>query len=142
MAVVRPRRSRFMACLHISLFVGTDSGWSLHAVQYGFTVRNTFHTMDPSSPPIAGDVGDDASGGVIAVRRAMRILEAFGVSDAQLTLAELSRRTGFHKTTVLRLARTLATDDYLVQKEDGSWRLGRAGGWLGACYQATFNVYE
>ena len=98
--------------------------------------------MDSSTPLAAGDVAEDAGGGVIAVRRALPVLEAFGISDSQLTLAELSRRTGFHKTTVLRLARTLATDNYLVQKEDGSWRLGRAAGWLGACYQATFNVYE
>ncbi len=69
----------------------------------------------------------------------MRILETFGVGDAFLNLAELSRRTGLHKTTVLRLARTLAAAHYLVQKEDGTWRLGRATGWLGACYQATFN---
>lgn len=81
-------------------------------------------------------------GAVIAVTRAMRLLEAFGMADAQLTLAELSRRTGMHKTTVLRIARTLAADRYLVHKDDGNWRLGRAAGWLGACYQATFNVHE
>ena len=80
--------------------------------------------------------------GVTAVTRALRLLEAFGMSDAQLTLAELSRRTGMHKTTALRIARTLAHDNYLVQKEDGSWRLGRAAGWLGACYQATFDVHD
>jgi len=85
---------------------------------------------------------EEASSGVIAVTRALRVLEAFGVNDPQLSLAELSRRTGIHKTTVLRLARTLAADNYLVQKEDGSWRLGRAAGWLGACYQATFNVQD
>jgi DNA-binding IclR family transcriptional regulator len=81
-------------------------------------------------------------GGVIAVTRALRLLEAFGMGDAQLTLSELSRRTGLHKTTALRIARTLAVDHYLVQKEDGSWRLGRAVGWLGACYQATFDVHD
>ncbi len=70
------------------------------------------------------------------------MLEAFGVNDPQLSLAGLSRRTGIRKTTVLRLARTLAADNYLVQKGDGSWRLGRAAGWLGACYQATFNVQD
>jgi DNA-binding IclR family transcriptional regulator len=80
--------------------------------------------------------------GVIAVTRALRLLEAFGMNDAHLTLAELSRRTGMHKTTALRIARTLAADNYLVQKEDGSWRLGRAAGWLGACYQATFDVHD
>ncbi|ARP81712.1 IclR family transcriptional regulator [Bordetella genomosp. 8] len=80
--------------------------------------------------------------GVIAVRRAMRILEAFGVEDAYLSLAELSRRTGCHRSTVLRLARTLAMDDYLAQRPDGNWRLAKGAGWLGACYQATFNVLE
>ena len=80
--------------------------------------------------------------GVAAVVRALRILEAFGMEDAQLSLAELARRTGLHKTTALRMARTLASENYLVQREDGNWRLGRAVGWLGACYQATFDVHE
>lgn len=79
---------------------------------------------------------------VIAVVRALRLLEAFGMDDAQLSLAELSRRTGLHKTTALRMARTMAAENYLVQREDGNWRLGRAVGWLGACYQATFDVHE
>lgn len=83
-----------------------------------------------------------APGGVIAVTRALRLLEAFGVDDPQLSLAELSRRTGMHKTTALRMARTLANDGYMVQREDGNWRLGRAAGWLGACYQASFNVHD
>jgi DNA-binding IclR family transcriptional regulator len=83
-----------------------------------------------------------AADGVVAVTRALRLLEAFGTTDAQLTLAELSRRAGLHKTTTLRIARTLALDHYLVQKENGSWRLGRAVGWLGACYQATFDVHD
>ncbi len=85
---------------------------------------------------------EQETSGVIAVTRALRLLEAFGMDDAQLSLAELSRRTGLHKTTALRIARTLAQDNYLVQREDGNWRLGRAVGWLGACYQATFDVHE
>lgn len=92
----------------------------------------------------AGEVSADVTGstGVIAVTRALRLLEAFGVEDAHLSLAELSRRSGMHKTTALRIARTLANDNYLVQREDGNWRLGRAAGWLGACYQATFDVHD
>ncbi|SCB33798.1 IclR family transcriptional regulator [Cupriavidus alkaliphilus] len=85
---------------------------------------------------------EESAGGVIAVKRALQVLGAFDVTDPELSLADISRRTGIHKTTVLRLARTLATFNYLVQKEDGTWRLGRAAGWLGACYQATFNVQE
>lgn len=90
----------------------------------------------------SGTSTDEGGTSVTAVVRALSVLEAFGVSDPDLSLAELSRRTGIHKTTVLRLARTLAARNYLVQKDNGNWRLGRAAGWLGACYQATFNVQE
>ncbi|TCT03417.1 IclR family transcriptional regulator [Paralcaligenes ureilyticus] len=78
--------------------------------------------------------------GVIAVTRAISLLESFGVQDEYLSLAELSRRSGLHKTTVLRIARTLATHQYLVYRDDGAWRLGPAAGWLGARYQASFDV--
>jgi len=99
-----------------------------------------FYQMKYSKPDTEDD--SDAGEGVVAVRRAMRILGAFGVDDSHLSLAELSRRTGYHRSTVLRLARTLAMDDYLAQRVDGTWRLARAAGWLGACYQATFNVHD
>ncbi len=80
--------------------------------------------------------------GVIAVKRALQILEVFEIGDQHLTLAELSRRTGLHNTTVLRLARTLALSGYMVQKEEGTWRLGAAAGWLGARYQAGFDIND
>lgn len=83
---------------------------------------------------------DTPDTGVISVNRAIGLLEAFGVQDGYLPLAELSRRTGLHKTTVLRIARTLATHQYLVYRDDGAWRLGPASGWLGARYQASFDV--
>lgn len=86
----------------------------------------------------AGDKG--AEGGVIAVTRALQIMEAFRIGERHLTLAELSRRTGLHNTTVLRLARTLAQAGYMVQREEGQWRLGPAAGWLGARYQAGFDI--
>lgn len=82
----------------------------------------------------------EAGGGVIAVTRALSLMEAFEVGEATLSLAELSRRSGMHKTTALRLARTLAMSQYMVQAEDGQWRLGPAAGWLGARYQAGFDV--
>ena len=78
--------------------------------------------------------------GVIAVTRALQLLEAFALGESHLSLAELSRRCGLHKTTVLRLARTLARSGYMVQREDGEWRLGPSSGWLGARYQAGFDV--
>lgn len=99
-------------------------------------MRNTKNTAIPSLKL------DDQThgGGVIAVTRALSLMEAFSVGEASLSLAELSRRSSMHKTTVLRLARTLALSGYMVQREDGEWRLGPATGWLGARYQAGFDV--
>ena len=82
----------------------------------------------------------EQDGGVVAVTRALSLMEAFTVGESALSLAELSRRAGVHKTTGLRLARTLALSQYMVQTEDGQWRLGPAAGWLGARYQAGFDV--
>ncbi|MNY86347.1 Acetate operon repressor [compost metagenome] len=81
-----------------------------------------------------------STGSVIAVIRAMKVLDAFALGESHLSLAELSRRCQLHKTTALRIARTLAQSGYLVQREDGDWRLGPATGWLGARYQAGFDV--
>ncbi|MFC5521378.1 IclR family transcriptional regulator [Polaromonas jejuensis] len=91
----------------------------------------------PPAPPAEAGARD---GGVIAVTRALQLLEAFALGESHLSLAELSRRCGLHKTTVLRLARTLALSGYMVQRDDGEWRLGPAAGWLGARYQAGFDV--
>lgn len=77
---------------------------------------------------------------VAAVARALAVLSAFSGDESFVTLAELARRTGMHKPTVLRLARTLAQANYLVQRDDGAWRLGPSAGLLGARYQAQFDV--
>jgi len=96
-------------------------------------MRNSM-TKEAREETTAGD------GGVIAVTRALSLMESFQVGESGLSLAELSRRAGMHKTTALRLARTLALSQYMVQTEDGQWRLGPAAGWLGARYQAGFDV--
>lgn len=77
--------------------------------------------------------------GVTAVARAMAILDAFQANETHVSLSELARRTALHKTTVLRIARTMATARYLVQMSDSSWRLGPNAGWIGARYQTTFD---
>jgi len=90
------------------------------------------------NPPKDDD--EPAAGGVNAVTRALSLMETFQAGEATLSLAEMSRRAGMHKTTALRLARTLALSSYMVQAEDGQWRLGPATGWLGARYQRGFDV--
>lgn len=96
--------------------------------------------LPPATEPAADPARDGGGGGVIAVTRALQLLEAFALGESHLSLAELSRRSALHKTTVLRLARTLAQSGFMVQRDDGEWRLGPAAGWLGARYQAGFDV--
>ncbi|BEU97826.1 IclR family transcriptional regulator [Acidovorax sp. DW039] len=88
----------------------------------------------------ASDAAPSEAGGVTAVTRALQLLDAFALGESHLSLAQLSRRCGLHKTTALRLARTLAASGYMVQRDDGDWRLGPSAGWLGARYQAGFDV--
>lgn len=90
----------------------------------------------------AGPGLEAAPGGVTAVLRAIQVLDAFELGESKLALSELSRRVSLHKTTVLRLARTLAGVGYLVRCPDGAWRLGPAAGWLGARYRAAFDVQD
>lgn len=81
----------------------------------------------------------DGISGVTAVARALAILNAFKPGETEVALGELARRTQLHKTTVLRIARTLGAARYLVQLPSGSWRLGPAAGWLGTRYQRGFD---
>lgn len=80
------------------------------------------------------------SEGVAAVERALAILGAFTEQDKALTLAELARRTGLYKSTLLRLAATLESRDYLTRLADKTWRLGPAVSRLGSIYQAAFDL--
>lgn len=77
---------------------------------------------------------------VLAIERALNLLDAFGLEDAKLTLAELSRRAHLPKSSALRIARTLQRSGYLVQLPDVAWRLGPAAAWLGARYQVVFDL--
>ncbi|MBL8522183.1 MAG: IclR family transcriptional regulator [Betaproteobacteria bacterium] len=82
---------------------------------------------------------ETTDGSVIAVSRALTMLDAFANGEREVSLGELARRTALHKTTVLRLARTMAQHGYMSQTPTGGWRLGPAAGWLGARYQLSYD---
>ena len=82
------------------------------------------------------------SGGVAAVDRALAILDAFTDQDQKLALAELAKRTGLYKSTVIRLAKSLERARYLHRSEDGTYRLGSKVLSLGAMYQKHFGTAE
>jgi DNA-binding IclR family transcriptional regulator len=65
-----------------------------------------------------------ADEGVIAVDRAVALLEAFRPGEEAVSLAQLAARTELHKTTVLRLAASLERAGLLMRMPGGSFRLG------------------
>lgn len=78
--------------------------------------------------------------GVEAVDRALQILDCFGAENQELSLADISRRTGFYKSTILRLAVSLENFGYLIREESGRFRLGPTTWKLGASYRQGFDL--
>lgn len=83
-----------------------------------------------------------SSDGVAAVERALDILEAFNERDGALTLAEIASRTGFYKSTILRLIDSLEKYGYVQRTSDGLYRLGPKTLSLGFMYQRNFNTSD
>lgn len=71
--------------------------------------------------------------GVATLERALTILAAFETSTV-LPLAEISRRTGLYKSTLLRLLTTLERFGYIGQQSDGLYHVGVAALHLGSLY--------
>lgn len=88
----------------------------------------------------SGAVPAPTTGGVAAVDRAMRLLEAFLDGPDALPLAELARRTGLYKSTVLRLAASLERAGTLHRDPSGDFRLGPTVFRLGMRYVDAFDL--
>jgi DNA-binding IclR family transcriptional regulator len=78
--------------------------------------------------------------GVAAVDRALSVLTSFRKGDSSLELAELSRRTGLVKTTVMRMAISLENAGLILRLEDGSYQLDAEILRLGSVYQQSFDL--
>jgi DNA-binding IclR family transcriptional regulator len=88
-----------------------------------------------------GMKGDtDKKGGVDAVERGLAILAAFEDGAAQLTLAEVARRTGLYKSTILRIASSLEAKRFLHRRADGVFQLGPELWRLGNVYRNSFHI--
>ena len=77
---------------------------------------------------------DKEEKGVATLERALAILGTFEASTTQ-SLADISRRTGLYKSTLLRLLGTLEKFGYVGQVSDGSYHIGVAALHLGSLYQ-------
>ena len=79
-------------------------------------------------------------GGVAAVDRALSILEA--LTEDRVSLADLAKRPGLYKSTVLRLLKSLEKAGYTLRLDDGNYRLGSKVLALGAIYQRHFRTSD
>lgn len=64
--------------------------------------------------------------GVAAVNRALMILDCFTADESVLSLAVISKKTGFYKSTILRLVQSLEAYGYINRLVSGSYVLGAA----------------
>jgi len=64
--------------------------------------------------------------GVAAVERALTIVGAFGAAGEPMTLNEIALKTGFYKSTILRLLASLERHHCVLRLADGRYQLGPA----------------
>ncbi len=75
--------------------------------------------------------------GTVALERGLSVLSAFTDDEPLLTLADLSRKTGLNKATLLRFTYTLERLGYVSHRDDGYYHVGCQTLWLGRLYQAS-----
>lgn len=98
--------------------------------------------MNTDSETNLPDQANNAEGGVAAVDRAFSILAAFQMEQECLTLAELARRTGLYKSTILRLIASLEKAGFVRRLQDGTYSVGPEPLRLSQLYQASFRLRD
>ncbi|MDJ0683860.1 MAG: IclR family transcriptional regulator [Alphaproteobacteria bacterium] len=76
------------------------------------------------------------------MERALMLLDALSGDEGTMSLADLSRKTGFYKSTILRLSGSLERFGYLTRQADGRFRLGPALWRMGSLYGRDFDLGE
>lgn len=77
-----------------------------------------------------------------SVERAMSILQAFSTQTPRMTLAELARETGLHKSTILRLTNSMQIYGFIDRDADGTFSIGASIWRLGLIFRQDFNYGE
>ena len=78
--------------------------------------------------------------GVVAVERALSVLDCFRPGAEHLSLADLAARLPLHKTTIFRLLNSLARCGYVVREADGRYGLGPRVLYLARVYERGFDL--
>lgn len=80
--------------------------------------------------------------GVIAVERALSVLDCFRAGQEKLTLAQFAEQLPLHKTTIFRLLNSLVRCGYVVRLKDGQYTLGPRVLYLGRIYERSFELSD
>jgi DNA-binding IclR family transcriptional regulator len=84
---------------------------------------------------------ESASGRLSSVTSALLVMKAFSAEEAEIGISSLAKRLGLAKSTVHRLAVTLAAEGFLEQNPDtGRYRLGLSLFTLGALARRRMDV--
>lgn len=84
---------------------------------------------------------EDKSGRLSSVTSALLVMKAFSAEEAEIGISSLAKRLGLAKSTVHRLAVTLASEGFLEQNPDtGRYRLGLSLFTLGALARRRMDV--
>ncbi|CAB3929361.1 hypothetical protein LMG6000_00413 [Achromobacter insolitus] len=78
--------------------------------------------------------------GVVAVERALSVLDCFRPGAEHLALADFAQRLPLHKTTIFRLLNSLARCGYVVREADGRYGLGPRVLFLARVYERGFDL--
>lgn len=82
------------------------------------------------------------SEGVAAVDRALSIATTLARASSPLTLADLARRTGMYKSTLLRLLVSLARAGLVVHRSDKRYALGPMAYMFGRSFEQTYGLKD
>ena len=87
------------------------------------------------------DEAQGGSGRLSSVTSALRVLKVFSEDEAEIGISSLAKRLGLAKSTVHRLAVSLAAEGFLEQNaENGRYRLGLSLFALGALVRRRMDV--
>jgi IclR family transcriptional regulator, KDG regulon repressor len=106
----------------------------LHAVPLGY--HKGMNTPDDSTKD-----KDSGSGRLSSVTSALHVLKVFSEDEPEIGISALAKRLGLAKSTVHRLAVTLASEGFLEQNPDnGRYRLGLSLFTLGTLVRRRMDV--
>jgi len=78
--------------------------------------------------------------GVVAVEKALSLLDCFKPGAESQSLAMLAQASGMHKTTVYRLMNSLERMGYVVRSQAGNYSLGHRVLYLGKLFEQSFHL--